>query len=218
MEHERASSVDQTICHVLELKYIQNAAICDRCQQLALRFSTAERTAIDIHLESPVLLHMIVGVHYCSDCDHYFRAQPPFMQPDAVYTNRVMDKAVQPVFEDGLTMRRVPERLARDFWVQLSEGSVRRWCRTYGENIDFETDYQAWVVQEFSGILCVDEVYQGQLALLLAADPAAPEGDRLVGYQLVHGAVTAADVERFLRHLKVAGIEPDEIISDGAAL
>ena len=53
---------------------------------------------------------------------------------------------------------------------------VRRWCHEYTESLDFE-DYQSQVVEEFSGILCVDEVYQGELALLLAVDPAVPDGD-----------------------------------------
>jgi hypothetical protein len=47
----------------------------------------------------------------------------------------------------------------------------RRWCTDYADGLDFEGDYQKWVVEEFSGVLCVDEVYQGQLALLLAVDP-----------------------------------------------
>src|SRR5690242_4802815 len=50
---------------------------------------------------------------------------------------------------------------------------------------DTAVDYQPWVVANFSGVLCVDEVYQGDLALLLAVDPAAPDGDRLVGYTLL---------------------------------
>jgi transposase len=66
--------------------------------------------------------------------------------------------------------------------------------------------------------LCVDEVYQGQLALLLAVDPAAPDGDRLVGYQLVHGSVDATLVEAFLTRLKDAGVDPDQVITDGSAL
>ena len=57
--------------------------------------------------------------------------------------------------------------------------------------MDFATDYQPWVVESFSGILCVDEVYQGKLALLLAVDPAAPDGDRLVGYELVQATAVA---------------------------
>ena len=62
---------------------------------------------------------------------------------------------------------------------------MRLWCRAFAEQVDFSTDYQPWVVANFSGILCVDEVYQGDLALLLAVDPAAPDGDRLVGYTLL---------------------------------
>ena len=76
------------------------------------------RTAIDIELDHPVLLLVTVSVHHCDPCKHYFRAQPPFLRPDAIYSNRVVEKAVQAVCLDGMAMRRVPARLARDFWVQ----------------------------------------------------------------------------------------------------
>jgi transposase len=115
-------------------------------------------------------------------------------------------------------MRRVPERLARDFWVQPSEKTVRLWCRAYAAGLHFATDYQPWIVESFSGVLCVDEVYQGDLVLLLAVDPAAPDGDRLVGYQLVHGSVDQATTAAFLRGLAAAGIDPDQVITDGSAL
>jgi hypothetical protein len=117
-----------------------------------------------------------------------------------------------------MPFRRVTGRLARDFWVKPSEAMIRRWCRDYSDGLDFESDYQRWVVEEFSGILCVDEVYQDKLALLLAVDPATSEGDRLVGYELVHGRVERKDIEDFLSRLKRAGIEPDEIITDGSPL
>jgi len=174
--------------------------------------------AIDLHLEHPVLLHVTVSVHHCMTCDHYFRVQPPFLRRDAVYSNRVVAKAVQSVYEDGMAIRRTAIRIARDFWVQPSESIIRTWCQDYSAGFDFETDYQPWVVAEFSGILCVDEVYQDQLALLLAVDPAAPDGDRLVGYQLIHGSVDAKEVEKFLLRLKKAGVEPDEVVTDGSQL
>lgn len=214
----QSSSVSRTMCHVTQVQYILPEAICGRCAQPVARFTTAQRTAIDIHLNHPVLLHLIVSVHHCPCCDHYFRAQPPFLRRDAIYTNRVVHKAIQSVYEDGMAIRRVTDRMARDFWVQPSEGTIRRWCRDYSSAVDFEGDYQPWVVHEFSGILCIDEVYQDRLALLLAADPAAPDGDRLVGYQLVHGTVDARSVEDFLSHLKTIGIEPDEVITDGSQL
>jgi hypothetical protein len=105
-----------------------------------------------------------------------------------------------------------------DFWVKPSEAMIRRWCKEFADGLDFGGDYQAWVVEEFSGILCVDEVYQDKLALLLAVDPATPDGDRLVGYELTHGRVERKDVEDFLSRLKRAGIEPEEVITDGSPL
>jgi len=116
--------------------------------------------AIDLDLDQPVLLSVTVSVHHCPACQHYFRARPPLLRPDATYSQRVMQKAIQAVHDDGMAMRRVPERLARDFWVAPSEGMVRLWCKAQQAAFDFETDYQRWVVSEFSGILCVDEVYQ----------------------------------------------------------
>jgi transposase len=140
------------------------------------------------------------------------------LRKNAVYAERVREKAVSSVYEDGMPFRRVTRRLARDFWVEPSEAMIRRWCQQYADGLDFESDYQRWVVEEFSGVLCVDEVYQDRLALLLAVDPASPDGDRLVGYELIHGRVERKDVEDFLSHLKRAGIEPDEIITDGSPL
>jgi hypothetical protein len=125
---------------------------------------------------------------------------------------------VQSVYADGMAMRRVTARLGRDFWVQPSEGTIRWWCKSHAAGLDFVGEYQPWVVGEFSGVLCVDEVYQDKLALLLAVDPAAPQGDRLVGYQLVHGPVDAQAIQAFLARLKRGGIEPAEVITDGSAL
>jgi hypothetical protein len=176
------------------------------------------RTAIDIDLDEPVLLGVLVSVHHCRSCRRYFRAQPPFLRPDAIYTNRVVAKAVEAVYRDGLAFRRVAARLARDFWVQPSEAMIRRWCRAYAARWDFERDYLPWVVETFSGVLCVDEVYQGQLALLLAVDPAGADGDRLVGYQLVQGTVDQGVMDGFLRRLRAAGINPVQVITDGAAI
>jgi len=211
-------TINHTLCQVREVEYLLPTILCDRCQQPAPRFSIAERVAVDLDLDRPTLLLVTLSVHFCLICRHYFRAQPPFLRPDASYTNRVVTTAVAAVYQDGMAMRRVPERLARDFWVRPSEASIRQWCRTYQTSFDFATDYQPWVVQEFSGVLCVDELYQGQLALLLAVDPAAPDGDRLIGYQLVQGDVDATTVERFLGQLRDVGIQPEEVITDGSSL
>lgn len=205
-------------CHVREVRYCLPQLRCDRCGAAAPAVWEVSRTAIDIDLDQPVLLQVHVSVHRCRPCQHYLRAQPAFLRPDAIYTNRVLAKAVASVYEDGLAFRAVPTRLARDFWVQPSETMIRQWCRTYSAGVDFTGAYQDWVVREFSGILCVDEAYQGDLALLVAVDPAAPEGDRLVGYQLVQGTVDQTVVTAFLGRLAALGITPDQVVTDGSSL
>jgi hypothetical protein len=176
--------------------------------------------AVDIDLDQPVVLAVVVSVHVCPVCARMFRAQPPFPRPRAIYTQRVVQKAIEAVYHDRLAMRCVPDRLARDFWAKPAEKMVRLWCRAFADHIDFDVDYQPWVIANFSGILCVDEVYQGDLALLLAVDPAAPDGDRLVGYTLVPKTreVDQSMVRTFLDRLRTAGLTPEQVITDDSRL
>lgn len=113
---------------------------------------------------------------------------------------------------------RVPARLARDLRVRPSVTVIRDWCRTFAAGQTLGDDYTAWIVQSFTGVLCVDEVYQGDLALLVAVDPGAPDGDRLVGYELVQGSVQQPAVQGFLERLRDAAIAPVEVVTDGSAL
>jgi transposase len=212
------SGIDQTPCLIREVAYVLPEASCDRCGCPAPQYSRAERIAVDLDLDRPILLAVTISVHHCLTCQHYFRAQPPFLRTDATYSRRVVLKAVEAVHQDGMALRHVPARLARDFWVRPSEGMIRRWCKIYRAGFNFEADYQPWVVREFSGILCVDELYQDDMALLLAVDPAATDGDRLVGYLLVHGSIDADVVAKFLASLKDAGVQPEQVITDGSAL
>jgi Transposase, Mutator family len=213
-----APRVNRMRCTIRRVRWSQTAAACPQCDEPARRVWDVNRAAIDVNLDHPVVLLVVVSVHRCPRCGRHFRAQPPFLRPDATYTNRVVETAVASVVEAGMPMTRVARRLARDFWVRPSEAMLRRWGRSQAEGIDCEQDYQAGVGEEFSGVRCVDEVYQDRLALLVAVDPRASDGDRLIGYQLVHGAVDQGDMERFLEPLRAVGVQPEQVITDGSAL
>ncbi len=217
---ETTSSLYQTACRIRHVIYHPEEMPCPQCGQPAPQVSTATRTrvAIDIDLEQPTLLQVQVSVHRCPACGRYARAQPPFLRPDAIYTQRVVQKACDAVYKDGLAFCQVGPRLARDFCVRPSTSMIRRWCRAYADSVSLEGAYTAWIVAEFSGILCIDEIYQQDLALLVAVDPAAPDGDRLVGYQLVRGTVNGTVMATFLGRLAAAGIQPAEVITDGSSL
>ena len=219
MELDR-TAIHTTPCSFRQVRWSFPTTECQRCGGLAPRLWDATRVAVDIDLEQPVVLAVVVRVHVCPVCARMFRAQPPFLRPRAIYTQRVVQKAIEAVYHDQMAMRCVPDRLARDFWVKPAEKMVRLWCRAFADHIDFAIDYQPWVVANFSGILCVDEVYQGELALLLAVDPAAPDGDRLVGYALVSKTkeVDQGMVKAFVDGLRAAGITPDQVITDDSRL
>jgi hypothetical protein len=214
------TAIHTTPCSFRQVRWSFPTTECQRCGGLAPRLWDATRVAVDIDLEQPVVLAVVVSVHVCPVCARMFRAQPPFLRPRAIYTQRVVQKAIEAVYHDQMAMRCVPERLARDFWVKPAEKMVRLWCRAFADHIDLAIDYQPWVVANFSGILCVDEVYQGNLALLLAVDPAAPDGDRLVGYALVSKTreVDQGMVKAFVDGLRAAGITPDQVITDDSRL
>jgi hypothetical protein len=71
-------------------------------------------------------------------------------------------------------------------------------------------------VSPYSGISSIN-IGRGPTRLI-SPDPASPDGDRLMGYELSHGRVERKDVEAFLSRLKRAGIEPAQIITDGSPL
>ena len=210
--------INQTVVQIWHGRWTLPRCRCDRCGQPAPSVWETSRTASDIDLDHPIVLQVTVSVDHCKACQHFFRAQASFLGRDATYSNRVVAKAVASVFRDGMAFTRVAQRLARDFWVRPSERMTRLWCREYTDDLSLEGDYQQWVVAEFSGVLCVDEVYQDRLAVLLAVDSAGPDGDRLVGDQLVHGEVQQADVSQLLERLRTAGVMPDEVITDASPL
>jgi hypothetical protein len=63
---------------------------------------------------------------------------------------------------------------------------IRRWCRHYAEGLAFEGDYQQWVVEKFSGTLCINEDYQDkprkQKPGLLVESPIGEEVRLLRGF------------------------------------
>ncbi len=161
---------------------------CPRCGTTSRRVWDVTRVAIDIDLDQPVVLSFQVSVHVCGTCSRMFRAQPPFLRPRGIYTRRVVEKAIEAVYRDGLAARRVPDRLARDFWVKPSEKMVRLCSCAFAAEVDFSADCQPWVVANFSGILCFDEVYQGELAM-----PAAQQAPaRLAPYPDAVGGTSSA--------------------------
>src|SRR3954451_13311800 len=75
-------------------------------------------------------------------------------------------------------------------------------------------DHRRWVLDRFSGTLCVDELHLGRNTLLLATDPLQ---DLPVAFALV-AANDKDHMRRFLGNLKTWGLVPEVVITDGSNL
>ena len=200
---------------VIVTPHLQN---CPFCHQTVKRVWTAYRYALDVSIEKLGMLRVKVGVFRCEDCKKYFRNQPSFLYPDCIYTNRVVSMALASVFEDGMPATGVSKRFERDFGISPTEGTIRHWIKNRDSNSALSGDYDKWIVDSFSGVMCVDEVYQGKFAVLLAVDPLSDDGDALIGHLVIEGNVEQSHVESFLDSLKEKGISPDQVVTDGSAL
>ena len=89
-------------CSIRQVRWTFPSIRCRRCGSEAARVWDARRVAIDIDLDQPVVLGVDVRVHVYATGSRMFRAQPPFLRPRAIYTRRVIQKAVESVYRDGL--------------------------------------------------------------------------------------------------------------------
>jgi hypothetical protein len=159
-----------------------------------------------------------LDIHYaeyesrCSCCK-YFRSCPAGVEPKADYDNLVRQAVLDRLFDDGLNVERTRAAMKRDFLLDLSCGYIYD-CLDWQLRLLSLPEHRRRTLENFSGILCIDELHLGKFTLLLATDPLA---DEIVGFALV-GVNDQAHMRRFLLMLKYWGFLPSMVISDGSNL
>jgi hypothetical protein len=147
------------------------------------------------------------------NCCKTFRSQVEGIEPRAAYTNRVREAVLDRLLEDGMSMERLRQALARDFHLDLSDGFLYDCLDWKVRQVDLP-GYRQWTLDHFSGTLCLDEIHLGQKTLLLATDPL---GDFPVAFALVR-ANDQDHLRRFLTNLKNWGFAPQVVVTDGSNL
>jgi len=102
---------------------------------------------------------------------------------------------------------RVSQELVHGF---LLSGNLERrstFMRKIGE-------YEHLVVASFSGVICVDELYDDKYAVLCARDPL---NGQTIAYELCE-RVNQEEVTKFFRRLKAMGIKAEVAVTDDSAL
>jgi len=155
-----------------------------------------------------------VGVYRarCS-CSKYFQAAIPGVPYKGRYSLEVRNYVSNALIRDRMPYRLVQQRLKEDHLLAVSLDYIHRCFLWAHAQIDQEAHWQ-FVLANFSGVLCIDEVHDSGRTILFATDPL---NDFTVSFQLVE-VNEQVHMDAFLQQLKDRGLQVLVAISDGSPL
>jgi len=187
---------------------------CPRCGVPGRRKQTHTRTVRCLAYRQILLIELTTAEYRAAcGCCKTFRSQAEGVLPRAAYTNRVREAVLDRLLDDRMSIEGLRRALARDFYLELSDGFVYD-CLDWKVRQVNGADYRQWTLEHFSGTLCVDDVHLGKKTLLLATDPLH---DFPVAFALV-GSNDQGHMRRFLANLKGWGFLPRVVVTDGSNL
>lgn len=200
--------------HYEKISCCPKFASCPHCGKRGKRKQRLRRQVRSIAYGKIVFLDIEYAEYRARcDCCKTFRTSPPGVELGCKYDNQVRQAVLDRLIEDGMSVQKLLAALKRDFLLDLSEGFVYDCLHREVARLDM-AEYRRWVLEHFSGTLCVDELHLGRYTLLLATDPL---GDFPVAFALVD-ANDQDHMRRFLKNLKTWGLSPEIVITDGSNL
>jgi transposase-like protein len=189
-------------------------APCPACGKRGRRKQVLRRQVRSIAYKQVVFLDVTYGEYRARcGCCTTFRTTPPGVDPRALYDDKVRQAVLDRILEDGMSAERVIASMRRDFHLDLSDGFVYDCLDREAKRLDM-AEHRRWVLQRFSGTLCVDELHLGRTTLLLATDPLQ---DLPVAFALV-ASNDKDHMRRFLKNLRTWGLVPEVVVTDGSNL
>ena len=188
---------------------------CPQCGQKGKRKRVVTRSVKHIGpLHRPSFIKAKVGVYKarCACCQ-FFQALIPGVPQGGHYSFFVREAVANCVIRDRMPYRLVIDKMLEDHCLNLSLGYVHNCFLWAHEQIDMEAHWQ-FVLQHFSGVLCIDEVHDSGRTILFATDPL---NDFTVSFKLVEKN-DQANMDAFLQSLKDRGINVKVAITDGSPL
>jgi len=195
-------------------RHAPKKAPCPHCGQLGRRKAFLERTVQSIAYQAILLIHVTTAEYRATcDCCTTFRTQIDGIEAKAHYDNKVRAAVLDRLLEDRMSLQQIQQALARDFFLDLSDGFLYDCLDWKIRQLDGAA-YRRWTLAHFSGTLCIDEIHLGQHTLLLATDP-------LADFPVAFALVSSNDQDhmgRFLRQLRDHGLLPRVVVTDGSGL
>jgi len=88
--------------------------------------------------------------------------------------------------------------------------------RRKGDQAREDVTYLQFSKEALSGVVCLDEMYDGEFVLLVATDPLSKI---TLGFEVLEGKkVDSEQVAEFMKYLALKGIQPDVVVTDESKL
>ena len=159
-------------------------------------------------------IQSVVGVYKARcRCGQYFQAPIEGVPYKGQYSYAVRNTVANALIRDRMPHRLVQERLAEDHLLSLSLGFIHA-CFVWAHAQSDREAYWDFVVANFSGVLCVDEVHESGRTILFATDPLS---NFTVSFALIQDN-DQAHMDAFLQTLKDRGLIVQVAITDGSPL
>ena len=198
----------------IPVRYAPSQAPCPTCGKPGRRKATHNRLVRTIAYQQVVVLDVTYAEYRARcGCCTTFRTTPPGVEPRALYDNTVRQAVLDRILDDGMSVERVLASMRRDFLLDLSDGFIYDCLDWQAKRLDL-ADHRRWVLEHFSGTLCLDELHLGRTTLLLATDP-------LQDWPVAFALVASNDqdhMRRFLKNLQTWGLVPEVVVTDGSNL
>ena len=188
---------------------------CPQCGQIGKRTHVIQRQISHVsalHRRCWILAEVGVYQTRCS-CSKYFQAPIPGVPYKGSYSYEVRNSVANGVIRDRMPYRLVIERMQEDYLLKLSLGYIHNCFLWAHEQIEMEEHWD-FVLANFSGVLCIDEVHDSGRTILFATDPL---NNFTVSFALVEQN-DQAHMDRFLQTLKDRGLDVQVAITDGSPL
>ena len=155
-----------------------------------------------------------VGVYKAScGCSKYFQAATPGVPYNGRYSFEVRNTVANAIVRDRMPYRSVIRRMSEDYLLDLSLGYIHDCFFWAHQQINMAAHWQ-FVLENFSGVICIDEVHDSGRTILFATDPL---NDFTVSFQIAKEN-DQVHMDQFLQGLKDRGLKVEVAITDGSPL
>jgi transposase-like protein len=202
------------------IRIAPSLAPCPRCRTWVSRHEVRTRYFWTADLKQPTISTIDFAAFICPACPpgkRFFHLLPPAFQTDDQYDVDTRIQVVQLVIEHALNFERAAAIGRQTFHLpKLHASTVLRWVREHGDQQALRVrHWQKTALDNFSGQIAVDELYDGPYYILRAVDPL---NDTELDWFIGEGSPDKEDIRDFLKGLKDLGFQPQLVVTDGSRL